>query len=173
MSSWQSLLGSKLLQGLRAFTVWGSVHEMGAVLSEVAVVQGKSTAKIQLGQPLGLAKTWVPLERWRVATHRGQNNNYFPGVRGLSSMRDCLTLNLSISRKNETHLISSFMQWGWESELFRLPIKVKQHKSTYLSIVSFDHNILKCSDTETQGLFVLNISYPSDKPLTLPLPDAD
>lgn len=67
---------------------------------------------------VGLAKTWVPSGRWRVATHREQNKNYFPGVRGLSGMkRDCLTLNLSISRKNEIHLISAFMQWGWESEL--------------------------------------------------------
>lgn len=74
--------------------------------------------KIQLGQPEGLARTWVPLGRWRVATHRMQKKKYFPGVGGLSSMsRDCITLNLSISRKNEIHLISSYMQWGWENEL--------------------------------------------------------
>lgn len=73
--------------------------------------------KVQLRQPLGLAKPWVPSGRWRAATHREQNKNYFPGVRGLSGMRrDCLTLNFSISGKNEINLIS-YMQWGWESEL--------------------------------------------------------
>lgn len=65
------------------------------------------------------------------------------------------------------------MQWGWESELLGCSSRSSNIKVFYLSIVSFDHNIVKCPDTQTQGLLVLNISCPSDRPCALPLPDAD
>lgn len=46
-------MGRKLLQGLRASTAWGRAHEMGAVVGDVALAQGKSTAKYSLGNHWG------------------------------------------------------------------------------------------------------------------------
>lgn len=129
--------------------------------------------KIQLGQPLGLAGTWVPFGKAKSSNTQGVEQKLFSWGRRSQRYEERLPHTESEHFKekwNSFNILRAVRMGKWA---VRLLIEVKQHKSTYLSIVSFDHNILKCPDTQTQGLFVLNISCPSEKPRTLPLPAAD